>query len=405
MLAVVAVAVAVIFSRRPDALTTPQFYAEDGAQWFQDAYAMGAWQALFVSYQGHFLLQPRLVALIATPFGPGPAPLIYNLLGLGFQVAPILLFLSRRFEVVLPAIWVRLALSAVYLVMPSAELNVTIASAQFHLAILAVLVLIAPPPENRWWGAFDLVTVALCALTGAFVYVLLPCAVIWWAVRRRAWTGVLCAVLTAGLVAQVWSLFLGPRGQYPLGANLPDLFIIICDRVILGGLFAEVGGTHVVVAGLPHAGLIALGVCAVAAPIVAYALLRAPWELRVFDLFAGGIAAAGIAQPLVSAQGHQWMIMATTNSGERYFLMAQVAGVVTLLWAASRLPRAWLRGGAWLLTAAAMASGLVAAWQYPAFINYDWPHEASLITSSAPGTHLSLPINPGPPWAVTITVR
>jgi hypothetical protein len=40
------VAVAIVIAHRVDAFTTPQFYAEDGAQWFSSAYALGPIHAL-----------------------------------------------------------------------------------------------------------------------------------------------------------------------------------------------------------------------------------------------------------------------------------------------------------------------------------------------------------------------
>ncbi len=405
LLGIAVVAAAVIYSRRPDAFTNPQFYAEDGAQWFSDAYNMGPWQALFVSYQGHFLLQPRLVALIATPFGIASAPLVYNICGLLFQIAPVLFVMSPRFRAVLPSLWWRGAICAVYLLMPSTELNVDVASAQFHLAILATLVIIAPPPSGWAWKAFDIGTVALCALTGAFVYILLPVALLWWWLRRQRSTGVLCVVLLVGLGAQLYSTTLAPRTESSLGASVQQLILIVCDRVILAGLFAEEGQTHVYVTNLPHDTFIAAGICLLSLPVVVYAALRAPWELRIFGLTAAGIAAAGLAFPLVTSTGEQWKVILQGNDAERYFLMAQVAWVVTLLWAVSRLPRPWLRGGGWALVTAAFVSGLVAAWSYPAYPNDHWPQEARTILDAQPGTHLSLPIPPWAPWAVDVTVK
>jgi hypothetical protein len=405
LIGITAVASAVIISRRPDAFTNAQFYAEDGTRWFSDAYNMGPWQALFASYEGHFLLQPRLVALIATPFGIANAPLIYNIFGLAFQVAPILFFMSGRCRPLLPSLWWRAAISAVYLLMPSTELNVDIASAQFHLVILATLVLLAPPSPRWWWRAFDIGTIALCALTGAFVYVLAPVGLLWWWLRRWRWSAVLTAILVVGMAVQAYSMTLAPRTEFGLGASLHGLILIICDRIVLAGLFAEEGHTHVYVTGLPHATLIAAGICLLSLPVVVFAALRAPWELRVFALTGMGIAAAGLAVPLVSATGNQWEIILMGRAAERYFLMAQMAWVVTVLWAAAQLPRPWLRGAGWVVTAAAFASGLVAAWQYPAFVSYNWPQEARTIASAPPGTHLSLPINPGPPWTVIVTAK
>lgn len=398
------VAAGVVISRRPDAFTNPQFYAEDGTVWYSQAYDAGPWQALTIGYQGHYLTQPRLVALLAAPFGPGPAPLIDNICGLLFQIAPVLFLLSSRFDAIVPSRWVRLVLGAVYLLLPSNELHVTIASAQFHLAVLAMLVVIAAPPRRWYWYAFDAATIALLALTGGFVYVLLPVALVWWWLRRHRWTGVLSGLLAAGLIVQFFALAAG-RSTSGLDVTLHNLLLILSDRIFLAGLFAEEGHTNVFLAGVTHGTLIAAGVCLIALVIGVYAALRAPWELRLFAVFGFGIAAAGLAAPLVTTTGHQWDVIATTRAGERYFFIAEVAWVVVLLWCAARLLRGWWRAGAWLVVAGTMASGLVAAWTYPAFFDYHWPEAARTIDAAQPGTHLVFTINPGPDWAVDIVKR
>ena len=291
---VVAVTCAVVISRRPDAFTRPQFYAEDGTVWFSDAYNQGPWQSAFLSYQGHFLLQPRLVALVAAPFGISSAPFVYNLFGLLFQIAPVVFFMSRRFQPLLPPLWYRAILSAVYLLMPSTELNVDVASAQFHLAILATLVLVAPPPDRWGWRVFDVATMALCALTGAFVYILLPVALLWWWLRKQRSTAVLCVILLVGLGRPALRHGAGPAHRRPARSQPPrpgDHRLRPGDP---GGALRRGGQpTHLFVAGLPDAAALALAICLLSLPARAFAGLRAPWELRFFALAAGGIAAAG----------------------------------------------------------------------------------------------------------------
>jgi hypothetical protein len=402
---IAAVASAVVISRRPDAFTNPQFYAEDGWIWFSYAYNLGPWHSLLLPLQGYFQTQPRLVALIATAFPLSWAPLIYNTFGLAFQIAPVLLFMSDRFRPVVPSFWVRGAISAVYLLMPSTELNITITNSQYHLAILATLVVLAAAPR-RWWGrVFDVFIVGLCALTGPFVFLLLPMALFWWWLRRRPWTGVLSAILVAGAIPQVYAFLTTPRYHFALGATVQFLVHILCDRIILAGLFGEEGHTYVYVTGLPHGTTIAALVTLVCAGIGIFALLRAPWELRLFALVALASAAAGLADPLVAAAGHEWSLIGVTAVAERYFWMAQVAFVVTLLWAISQLPRRWLRASGWALVGAAFVSGLIVAWQYAPFIDYHWPQEARTISTAAPGTHLQLRINPGGGWEVNVIAK
>ncbi len=403
---VVALAAAgIVISRRPDAFTNAQFYAEDGTRWFADAYNLGAWPALGVSLSGYFQTLSRLAAILEAPFGVGNAPVVYNVIGLLVQIAPVLFFLSGRFRALVPSTWVRVALCAVYLLMPTTELNVTITNAPFHLAVLATLVILASEARGWAWRTFDIAVIGLTAVTGPFVYVLLPIAVLWWLLRRRRETLLLVVLLTLGLGAQLYAETQTPRSSYPLGANLRDLVLLLCDRVVLAGLFAEEGHTHVYVTGLPDATVWAGIILLFASPIVAFAALKAPWELRIFDLTALLFLAAGLAIPAVSAAGNQWQIMTVGRAGERYFFAAQVAWMVTVIWAASRLRLPRLREGAWAVIAVAFASGLVAGWSYPAFIDDHWSQEAREIETAPAGTRLTLPEPPGGPWTFQVTVR
>ena len=398
-------AAAIVFAHRVDAFTNPQFYAEDGARWFSDAYNLGALHALGSALAGYFQVLSRLGSVIADPFGVANQPLVYNVCGLLVQIAPVFYFLSSRFETVVPSFWARAALSLIYLLMPADELNVTITSAPYHLAILATLVVIAPEPHRWYWKVFDVSTVLLCGMSGPFVYILLPITALWYLVRRRPFTLVLLAVFALTLAAQLYASTLSPRPPGAnLGASLSNLLLILSDRVILAGIFAEPGHRHVYLAGQTHGTLIAGLICLVSLAVVLYAAMKAPWELRLFALTAVGIVAASLLSPLVSFTGNEWLILATSEEGGRYFFMARVAWVVMLIWAVSRLPRVWMKRTALIAGGVAFASGFT-TWAYTPFVNFDWPQEARTIQTAPPGTKLTLPINPGGPWAVDITVK
>src|ERR1039458_9855411 len=103
VLGITLLASVIVISRRVDAFTNAQFYAEDGAKWFANAYTYG-------------------------PVAPVP---------------PVAFLLSSRFDTVVPSFRARLAVCAVYVLMPSTELNVDITTAQFHLVVLAFLVIVA----------------------------------------------------------------------------------------------------------------------------------------------------------------------------------------------------------------------------------------------------------------------
>jgi hypothetical protein len=405
LVAVLLAAIAIVIAHRVDAFTTPQFYAEDGAQWFSSAYTFGPLQALGISHAGYLQVLSRLGPVIAAPFGIANQPLIYNICGLLIQVAPVLFFLSSRYDTVVPSLAVRLALSAVYLLLPAAELNVTITNAPFHLVILATLVIVAPEPKRWYWRAFDMTVVVLCGFTGPFVYILLPVTLLCFLIRRRRFTLILAALLAIALVAQLYASRAAPRqGGGHLGASLENFVLILCDRIFLSGVFAEPGHRHVYVAGRPFGVLIATVVCVLAIPIIVLVARRAPSELKLFGLVATGIVVAGLLSPLISVNGNDWHIMATSDSAARYFFMARVAWVASLVWAATRLPRVWMTRTAWAAAAIAFASGFP-VWGYTPFVNDHWPQEARTIETSAPGTKLMLPVPPGNGWAIDITVK
>jgi hypothetical protein len=181
--------------------------------------------------------------------------------------------------------------------------------------------------------------------------------------------------------------------------------LIVTNRIILAGLFAEEGGTHVFVSGTSHGTLLSAAICLFALVIVVYAVWRAPLALKMFGLTALGVAASGLAAPLVSNTGNAWAIMTVSRAGERYFLLAQVAWVITLLWAATRLPRPWEERTALAVCAVAFGSGLITEWTYPPFPDYHWAQEAREITTAKPGTKLVLPTPPGGGWAIDIVAR
>jgi hypothetical protein len=188
-----------------------------------------------------------------------------------------------------------------------------------------------------------------------------------------------------------------------LGASLQNLVLIVCDRIVLAGIFAEPGHRHVYLAGRPLGTALAVVVDLLAVALALYAARRAPWELRISALVSLGIVGAALLSPLAAASGSQWLALATTGSAGRYFFMARLAWVVTLMWAASRLPRTWMTRTAWVVATCAFLSGLP-TWAYAPLVNDHWPQEARTITTSAPGTKLTLPIPP-PPVTIDITVK
>src|SRR4051794_30493689 len=75
-------AIAIIISRRPDAVLYPQFYGEDGHVWFADAYNLGAIPSLFQTEGGYLQIVSRLSADLSLLFPLTTAPLVLNIVGI-----------------------------------------------------------------------------------------------------------------------------------------------------------------------------------------------------------------------------------------------------------------------------------------------------------------------------------
>lgn len=71
-----AASVVVLAIKAPDSLSHPQFWAEDGSNFFSDQYGR-ALPPIFTPYAGYLHVIPRLVAWMSAPFGPELAPRLY----------------------------------------------------------------------------------------------------------------------------------------------------------------------------------------------------------------------------------------------------------------------------------------------------------------------------------------
>ncbi|MHB8107979.1 MAG: hypothetical protein ACYDH4_11225 [Candidatus Cryosericum sp.] len=125
------------------------------------------------------------------------------------------------------------------------------------------------------------------------VRVLFPVTVLCFPVRRKRFTLTLCIAFAIALAAQFYASRFSARPNEELGASLQNLALIVCDRIILAGAFAEPGHRHVYLAGRTHGTLVAGLICLLALAVVALAARKAPWELKLFGLASLGIVVGG----------------------------------------------------------------------------------------------------------------
>lgn len=396
--AYVLLSVGILVVRRPDAVTHPQFWAEDGTVYFSDAYNRGA-DVLLTPGAGYLVLTPRLTALLAQPLGLAGAPALFNLVGLSFQLLPALFILSSRFARLIPSVWVRVVIGLVYLLIPCEEIHATVTNAQWHLAVLMGMVLVAASPKGIAWRCFDIGVLVLGGLSGPLVLAIVPLALVRWIVSRERWFSVVTITTAAIALVQLKVIHDAGRGATDLGAGIRLLVRIVADRVIVPAVTADqdtalysVHWWH----GLLWATLIVLATAALAL----LALLRGPLELKLLLVFAGLCLTLALIHPLIVPSGPQWPPILVYGRAERYFLIPMVAVLMLLIWGISRLPgRIALAAGGVL--AVAFVAGVAIHPQYPALVD-DHPAASAATLDAAPrGTVVEVQINPAG-WSMSL---
>ncbi len=397
----------VAWARAPWVFSHPQLWAEDGIVFFESAYEKG-WRApLFEPQAGYLQTFSRLVADIGLYVPLKEVPLLFAVVALVIQVLPAVLIASRRFAHAIPDFRVRLLIAAMYLVVPnSTEVNVDLTNSQWHLAILAVLVVLATP-AGTIWRIFDVGAVVLSCLTGPYVLALIVVTVIVLYHRRQRWTMWLGVIALIAGALQMSELFTSVRQKVgPLGATVTRLAEILGGRLIGNTVFGTATTTSV---GF-YSKLLAYSVLMliVAAAVIILAVWHGPFELKMFNLWAWLVLAGSLASPLAVIHGSQWNALVYAP-GDRYWLFPELAFIVDVIWLAGQ---AWqpLRARQWagrvgiVIFVLIVAFGVREDFSYPMISAPAWSAQVNQFLRLAPGTSYTFKTRP-PGWTMTLTKK
>jgi hypothetical protein len=242
--AVLAVCAVVLALRRAQAVTNPQFWAED-AYFFQRAYVFG-WSAFAEPFSGYLHTILRAVAQFTVSVDAAHAPALFVACSGAVTLYVAGRTLSERCP--LPRLGGACAL-AVVLVPDTYEIFMNVVNLQWVIAAGLILLLVSRDPAGGLQWLHDLAAAALMGLTGPYCIVLCP-LFLWraWDRRTRA-SAVIAAVIVACALIQgfcvVHEKFVGPAGpvQYPL--LLPAIGRRIGGSILVGALMAGQTGLYV----------------------------------------------------------------------------------------------------------------------------------------------------------------
>ncbi|HKW16888.1 MAG TPA: hypothetical protein VJO35_05210 [Terriglobales bacterium] len=399
LLVLAAAAFLIVISRRPDAVFNAQFFAEDGQRWYADAYHFGLRCLLIPDEAGGYLHSaPRLAALLSLLVPFRRAPLVMNLSAIMIQVLPAIVFASERFSRM--RLWIRLLGGLLYLSLPNSYgTNANATNIQWHLAVLAFLVLAAQPTSDWRWRIFDATTLVLMSVESPVGVLLAPVAAALWWLRRNQYPLQLCLWLLPGAILQTVVLLTSHARQVvPNGASVERLISIVARQVFLASLLGKNKMFHMALRYSPHSlSALELTATVIGLAILAYALRYAPWEFRLFVVFAFSGLGLALVHPIAGpANELQWELLRSPGTSNRYFYLPVLAFLSSLLWitvfARSRTARGL--AAVFLLMSAV---GMRRDWRYPPFEDMHFRQYASEFEKASPGTRVVIPINP-PPW-------
>jgi hypothetical protein len=392
-----------LVSRNPGVLLHAEFWGDDGWNWYPDAYNHGA-AALLIPANGYLNSFQRLGGLLAQMVPLRWAPTLFAVIALLVQVLPPLFIASPRMAASLPSRSLRLTLAFACLMLPnSIEAFGNLTNCQWHLAVLAFLVIVATPAAGGAWRAFDAAVLLLSGLSGPFCALLLPVALWQLWVQRDSGAWWRTAIVFACVMVQTGVFLTAPhnvRSAAPLGAGPRMLARIVALQVVLG---AEFG--YRTISGVPawHAwrnNVLPLAVALGALLAAGLAWWRGPRVTRLAILFGGLMLTAALISPQISLDQPQWPLMTVPPLGNRYYLMPMLAWVAVLFTLTCDRTRA-LRGIGAALLLVLFGYGVPRDWRYPRMPPTDFVAQAGAFAVAPPGTVMAFPQHPpgtSPMW-------
>ncbi len=385
-----------LFSRQPDRLRHPELWAEDGAVWIGDAYNHGLTSLLMV-HSGYLQTLSRLGGLLSLVLPMTDVPLAFALVAFVAQLAPAVLLLSPRGAKLVPSAPARLLLAGYYIGLPnSAETYVNLTNAMWHLALLALLIIVLPKPAGKAGYAADGCALVLAGLSGPFALFLAPIACVHAWVGRRDREGkariAYAALITLCAAVQGISihLYAGAQRLPNLGSNFTRLAHILANQIFLGGVAGAFYVKDLMAQGWWNAAWPAGVVCAAGLLLAAVAFWRGPPAHKSLVALGVLVLAGSLASPVVATSGSQWAQMAVPGIGGRYVMIGMLGWFAGFLVLSGQRRWKWLGRGLVL----ASCAGVAADWHISRYPPTGFQAAARAFDAAPAGTPAVFPENP-----------
>jgi hypothetical protein len=290
-------------------LINPQFYIEDGKEFYAPAFNLG-FRTIARDYASYYHVVPRILSLIAAAFPVRYGPLMMEMLALSVQAVAASFLLSGRLAKQFPSSTLRFGLAFVVIGFSySNELFGNVAHSQWYLGILSVALICSEPGKQLASRIGDYVTLTLNCLTGPFAPVLAVVAWSKWRGDRKRITAAF--VVTVGACVTAYMLVGAPRTGIHKGSRLSLFERIVSNQIVVG----PIRGFHYAYQ-IPYTPFLDLReLCNAVFGIVVIAL-----AVRKGPPLVKALAALGVFSAVTSMlSGAGWALLGDPGVGERYF--------------------------------------------------------------------------------------
>jgi hypothetical protein len=181
--------VAILFFRKSDAFTRPQFWAEDGAVFFSDARNEG-WRSLVKPYRGSVYLAQRLVSLAGNWIPVRYVPHFYNLAALLATLGVVTFVLCSRTSFRSKALLGVAVVAAPH----TGEVFMNLTNVGWILALAMVIFIVSEDARTIRRALIEGVALAVLCLTGPFVLMFAPFFVLRAILKRSPYSWMMGAI-------------------------------------------------------------------------------------------------------------------------------------------------------------------------------------------------------------------
>ncbi|RUR42376.1 glucosyl transferase [Vreelandella populi] len=406
------VAFLILFLRRPEALLNAQFWAEDGAIWFSQAFNQGFFSPLFSPQDGYFQTISRLTMGIASLFPLEMAPFVSNLIGLIIRCLPVCFLFTPRMGWVGPK--EKVVISVYYLLMPGIwEVHPNITNAHWYLSLYLCMIIAANLPNNLLAKAHDIIVLVIAGLSGPFIVFIAPLYGLKYlaennynlikAMKEFLFTcnfyrKLFNIFFIAICLIQIASIFLFSSGRSPapLGLTPEVLFNILSARVFLGSFLPPEAIHHVW-----QMAWLNLFVTLISCGLLSYVLLKGGWRMAIFIGFSALMIGFALAKPMISLDQAQLPILINGNVGGRYFIVTNIVWVACLVFIISR-QRVLLKNIFYSLLLCVIAVSSYHSFSVDNLQDFEYQKYVKQYYELPEGETIDIPLNPGGGWSATL---